>query len=156
MSPIYFSNALSAVWKDQRSLIILLSAEAFKCWQIAKRRTTYCFIYSYYHFAFRSDLCIKKCAGCPFEFLDASGPTFTGLVVRHCGKDFYIDKTGHRMVGRETNRYYHCENGCLLNRHPYFSAALIRLEPGRQLNSFQLNHLQRALHVQFQWQLSTE
>ena len=66
---------------------------------------------------------IKKCAGCPFEFLDASGPTFTGLVVRHCEKDFYIDKTGHRMVGRETNRYYHCENGCLLNRHPYFSAA---------------------------------
>lgn len=93
---------------------------------------------------------IKKCAGCPFEFLDASGPTFTGLVVRHCEKDFYIDKTGHRMVGRETNRYYHCENGCLLNSHPYFSAALIRLEPGLQLNSFQLNHLQRALHVQFQ------
>lgn len=90
---------------------------------------------------------IKKCAGCPFEFLDASGPTFTGLVVRHCEKDFYIDKTGHRMVGRETNRYYHCENGCLLNRHPYFSAALIRLEPGLQLNSFQLNHLQRALHA---------
>ncbi|CAH3183020.1 unnamed protein product [Porites lobata] len=93
---------------------------------------------------------IKKCAGCPFEFLDASGPTFTGLVVRHCEKDFYIDKTGHQMVGRETNRYYHCENGCLLNRHPYFSPALIRLEPGLKLNSFQLNHLQRALHVQFQ------
>ena len=145
MSPIYL-NALRAMWKDQRSLIILLSAEAFKCWQIAKRRTTYYFIYSYYHFAFRSDLSIKKCAGCTFEFLDASGPTFTGLIVRHCGKDFYIDKTGHRMVGRETNRYYHCENGCLL----------IRLEPGLQLNSFQLNHLQRALHVQSQWQLSTE
>ena len=93
---------------------------------------------------------IKKCAGCPFEFLDDSGPTFTGLVVRHCEKDFYMDKTGHRMVGRETNRYYHCENGCLLNRHPYFSPALIRLEPGLKLNSFQLNHLQRALHVQFQ------
>ena len=98
---------------------------------------------------------IKKCGGCPFEFLDASAPTFTGLVVRHCEKDFYIDKTGHRMVGRET-RYFHCENGCLLNRHPYFSTALIRLEPGLQLNSFQLNHLHRALHVQFQGQLSTE
>ena len=42
---------------------------------------------------------IKKYAGCPFEFLDASGPTFTGLVVRHCEKDFYIEKTGHRMMG---------------------------------------------------------
>ena len=64
--------------------------------------------------------------------------------------DFYIDKTGHQMVGREANRYYHCENGCLVNRHPYFSASLLRLEQGLQLNSFQLNHLQRALHVQFQ------
>lgn len=93
---------------------------------------------------------IKKCAECPFEFLDASAPTFTGLVVCHCEKDSYVDKTGHRMVGRETNRYYHCENGCLLNRHPYFSATLIQLEAGLQLNSFQQNHLQHALHVQFQ------
>ena len=95
---------------------------------------------------------IKKCAGCPFEFTDPNGPSFIGLVIHHLEKDFYQDKNGYRMVGRETNRYYHCKSGCLVNRHPYFSPALLRLDPAVPLNSVQQSYLQRVLNVQFRYE----
>ena len=94
---------------------------------------------------------IKKCAGCPFEFIDPNGPSFTGLTVRHVEKDFYPGKDGRQMIGRETNRYYHCQTTCILNRHPYFSPALLRLDAASavELNSVQKDYLQRAFDVLF-------
>ncbi|KAL9977374.1 hypothetical protein ACROYT_G014766 [Oculina patagonica] len=48
---------------------------------------------------------IKKCAGCPFEFVDVNGQPFAGLVICQVEKDFYHGKNGQKQqqcTGLET------------------------------------------------------
>lgn len=85
--------------------------------------------------------------------MDSNSPTFIGLAIRCSERDYFYDKSGKQKVSREANRHYHCESRCLINRHPYFNSALIRMDPELQLNAVQLAHFQHSLHVQFQGQL---
>ena len=88
---------------------------------------------------------VNKCTGCPFEFRDPLGPSFSGLVVQHREKDIYRGKDGQLHVSNESNHYYHCEPSCILQRHPYFNSRFLVLAPEIMLDPAQ----SAMLHLNF-------
>ena len=91
---------------------------------------------------------IKKCAGCPFQFEDPHGPPFIGVVIRHAERNYFPDRNGQQQLGREANRYYHCEVMCLLARHYYFQPCMLQEDAVLILNDVQRAHLTRVFNYQ--------
>ena len=64
-------------------------------------------------------------------------------------KDVYFDKAGGtQRVTKGGNRYYHCQVSCIASRHPYFSPAILRADPGL-LDDFQRYSLNSVFEVSF-------
>lgn len=89
----------------------------------------------------------KKCAGHPFEFCDPFGPMNPKIVLQHKERDYFRRPDRTLQISQENNRYYPCQAGCILPRHPHFNAALVRIHPDLIIDGLERVTLANNSHV---------
>lgn len=74
------------------------------------------------------------------------------LVVQHLEKDEYPFKdplTGavQKRISPEKPKYYHPSPSCILQRHPYFNASMLRLQEGLNIDSVHEEYLATVFSI---------
>lgn len=74
------------------------------------------------------------------------------LVVQHLEKDEYPFKdplTGavQKRISPEKPKYYHPSPSCILQRHPYFNASMLRLQEGLNIDSVHEKYLATVFSI---------
>lgn len=100
-----------------------------------------------HHAANASTAMTKKCAGHPFEFCDPFGPMNLKIVLQHKERDYFRRPDRTLQISQENNRYYPCQAGCILPRHPHFNAALVRIHPDLIIDGLERVTLANNSHV---------
>lgn len=77
---------------------------------------------------------------------DPFGPMNLKIVLRHKGRD-YFPRPDRTLEISQENRYYPCQAGCILPRHPHFNAALVRIHPDLITDGLERVTLANNLHV---------